>query len=154
MLEGIVVGINGVCNSEFALVLILLIVCEPKIFSPLFAISIPAFAPSAKASDTRSLQEVFESVCKKAKISVIYPDNIANLCCGKAFKNYPQTSSSKALELYQTLISMTRDKNIDIVCDHSACSYEIISYISHKDSNLIATCTMIANYVYIFIPCH
>lgn len=94
------------------------------------------FAPSAKASDTRSLQEVFESVCKKAKISVIYPDNIANLCCGKAFKNYPQTSSSKALELYQTLISMTRDKNIDIVCDHSACSYEIISYISQKDSNL------------------
>lgn len=35
-----------------------------------------AFAPSSLAKDKRALQEVFESLCKKADISVLYPENI------------------------------------------------------------------------------
>lgn len=35
-----------------------------------------AFAPSSLTKDKRTLQEVFESLYKKADISVLYPENI------------------------------------------------------------------------------
>lgn len=90
-------------------------------------------APSIKALDKRPLQEVFESLCKKAGINIIYPHNITNLCCGKAFKDYPKTSEQKAQELYEALKTMKgSEETIDIVCDHSACSYELIQTIKHK----------------------
>ncbi|MCX2717165.1 FAD-binding and (Fe-S)-binding domain-containing protein [Helicobacter sp. MIT 21-1697] len=91
------------------------------------------FAPSMKALDKRPLQEVFESLCKKAGICVIYPHNLENLCCGKAFKDYPKTSEQKAQELYEALRKMKEnEENIEVVCDHSACSYELMHTIKHK----------------------
>ncbi|RDU73061.1 FAD-binding oxidoreductase [Helicobacter aurati] len=93
------------------------------------------FAPSAQMSDSRTLQQVFENVCAKANIAIIYPTNLEHLCCGKAFKNYPETSSSKASELYATLMQLTQGNNIDIVCDHSACSYELINSIATKQDS-------------------
>ncbi len=94
------------------------------------------FAPNKKALDKRSLQEVFESVCKKANVSVIYPRNVANLCCGKAYKDYKQSAEGKVKELYATLKAMQKEHgDIAIVCDHSACSYETMQYVrSQEDS--------------------
>lgn len=88
-----------------------------------------AFAPSKKALDKRSLQEVFESVCKKANVSVIYPRNLRNLCCGKAYKDYKESALHKAQELCHTFQAMQKDGEVAIVCDHSACSYEIMQYV-------------------------
>lgn len=89
-----------------------------------------AFAPSKRALDKRSLQEVFESVCKKANVSVIYPHHIENLCCGKAYKDYKKSAELKAKELYNALKAMQKELgNIAIVCDHSACSYEILQQV-------------------------
>ncbi len=47
-----------------------------------------SFAPSTKMADKRSIQEVFESLCQKAKVSVVYPNGLNALCCGKAFIHY------------------------------------------------------------------
>lgn len=94
-----------------------------------------AFAPQSKTNNTISLQETFENVCKKAGIEVIYPKRIENLCCGKAFKHYSKANVSKAEETYNELLIAVLNKDIDIVCDHSACSYELINYIkATKDS--------------------
>lgn len=97
-----------------------------------------AFAPSDKAHDRRSLQEVFESVCKKAGIKIYYPSNLYKLCCGKAFKDYPEISLQKASETLKSLESLEHELGgkIPIVLDHSACSYELMLRAKSLSPNL------------------
>ncbi|MDO4674838.1 (Fe-S)-binding protein [Campylobacter sp.] len=93
-----------------------------------------AFAPPALAKDKRSLQEVFENLCKKAKISVLYPESVKNFCCGKAFKNYtlkmPELNPLKAMT--NELLSLSENGKIPLVCDHSACSAQLLSKLGEK----------------------
>ncbi|WP_295698100.1 FAD-binding and (Fe-S)-binding domain-containing protein [uncultured Helicobacter sp.] len=95
-----------------------------------------AFAPSKRARDKRSLQEVFESICKKADIAVIYPHNLGNLCCGKAYKDYPHIALEKAQEAYNALKTSIAKLggNVSMVCDHSACSYELMQQVKMIES--------------------
>lgn len=101
-----------------------------------------SFAPQSSLKDTRALQEVFESLCKKAGVSVVYPHNLKNLCCGKAYKDYPQSAEIKCKEVYRALDSSVEElqgkgvEQIHIVCDHSACSYELKSGLQELDSTL------------------
>ena len=101
-----------------------------------------SFAPQSSLKDTRALQEVFESLCKKANVSVVYPQNLSNLCCGKAYKDYPQSAEFKHKEVYKALESSVKElqskgvKQIHIVCDHSACSYELKNGLKELDSTL------------------
>ena len=101
-----------------------------------------SFAPQSSLKDTRALQEVFESLCEKANVSVVYPQNLSNLCCGKAYKDYPQSAKLKRKEVYKALDSTMRElsgkgvEQIHIVCDHSACSYELKESIKELDSTL------------------
>ena len=101
-----------------------------------------SFAPQSSLKDTRALQEVFESLCEKANVSVVYPQNLSNLCCGKAYKDYPQSAEAKRKEVYRALESSVKElqskgvKQIHIVCDHSACSYELKESIKELDSTL------------------
>lgn len=101
-----------------------------------------SFAPQSSLKDTRALQEVFESLCEKARVSVVYPQNLSNLCCGKAYKDYPQSAEAKRKEVYKALESSVKElqskgvKQIHIVCDHSACSYELKESIKELDSTL------------------
>lgn len=101
-----------------------------------------SFAPQSSLKDTRALQEVFESLCKKAGVSVVYPQNLNNLCCGKAYKDYPQSAELKRKEVSRALDSSVEElrskgaEQIYIVCDHSACSYELKSGLQELDSTL------------------
>lgn len=101
-----------------------------------------SFAPQSSLKDTRALQEVFESLCEKARVSVVYPQNLSNLCCGKAYKDYPQSAQAKRKEVYRALESSVKElqskgvKQIHIVCDHSACSYELKNGLKELDSTL------------------
>ncbi|MDY5821830.1 MAG: FAD-linked oxidase C-terminal domain-containing protein [Helicobacter sp.] len=101
-----------------------------------------SFAPQSSLKDTRALQEVFESLCKKARVSVVYPQNLSNLCCGKAYKDYPQSAEAKRKEVYKALDLSVKElqskgvKQIHIVCDHSACSYELKNGLKELDSTL------------------
>lgn len=101
-----------------------------------------SFAPQSSLKDTRALQEVFESLCKKASVSVVYPQNLNNLCCGKAYKDYPQSAEAKRKEVYKALDSSVKElqgkgiEQIHIVCDHSACSYELKESVKELDSTL------------------
>ena len=101
-----------------------------------------SFAPQSSLKDTRALQEVFESLCEKARVSVVYPQNLSNLCCGKAYKDYPQSAEFKHKEVYKALESSVKElqskgvEQIHIVCDHSACSYELKSGLKELDSTL------------------
>ncbi|BCX79021.1 FAD-binding and (Fe-S)-binding domain-containing protein [Campylobacter sp. 19-13652] len=87
-----------------------------------------AFAPNPSFEDTRSLQEVFESICAKAGVSVIYPDGISKMCCGLGFENYEDISHKKGDELILWLKEASQNGEIDIVMDHSACFAHTITH--------------------------
>lgn len=89
------------------------------------------FAPNEEAKDKRSIQEVFESLCAKSKIDVIYPKGIEKMCCGKAFRDFtPKDPSITPLkETLKILLEATNHGEIPIVLDHSACSAELIAQV-------------------------
>lgn len=89
------------------------------------------FAPNEEAKDKRSIQEVFESLCQKSKIDVIYPKGIEKMCCGKAFRDFtPKDPSITPLkETLKILLEATNHGEIPIVLDHSACSAELITQV-------------------------
>ena len=89
------------------------------------------FAPNEEAKDKRSIQEVFESLCAKSKIDVIYPKGIEKMCCGKAFRDFtPKDASITPLkETLKILLEATNHGEIPIVLDHSACSAELIAQV-------------------------
>lgn len=66
------------------------------------------FAPQSSLKDKRALQEVFESLCEKASVSVVHPQNLNNLCRSKAHKNYPQSVEAKYKEVHKALDSSAR----------------------------------------------
>ncbi len=89
------------------------------------------FAPSALARDIRPIQEVFINLCIKAKIEVIFPKNLDKMCCGKAFKNFTQKNPNinPLQNALQDLLLESHNGEIPIVCDHSACTQEILEYL-------------------------
>lgn len=95
------------------------------------------FAPRDPSLDQRPIQEVFETLCAKAKIDVIYPNKVKSLCCGKSYKDYPKVEQSKAAQLQKVIKEMVgSDENYVVVCDHSACSYEILKKLKESDSSI------------------
>lgn len=91
-----------------------------------------AFAPNKNLNDKRPIQEVFESLCKKAKINVIYPEQIDDICCGKIFTNYPDTKELNRAKNIDILKEATDDGKYPVVIDHGACSYELIKSLKDR----------------------
>lgn len=89
------------------------------------------FAPPRQAADKRPIQAVFESLCSKAGISVVYPSNIDKMCCGKAFKDFTtkDPSLNPLNHTLQELLKTSENGKIPIVCDHSACSGELVEQL-------------------------
>ncbi len=93
-----------------------------------------SFAPSTKMADRRSVQEAFESLCQKAKVSVMYPDGLSSLCCGKAFINYTQLTEQNNEKNHAIFLKLSDNGKIPIVLDHSACSTHFFKQMkAYKD---------------------
>ena len=90
------------------------------------------FGASKKHEDKRSLQEVFESICAKAKIGVIYPENLNRLCCGKIFEDYEAIKEKNLILLENELKIATRGGKFSIVIDHSSCFYSLLKAFEGK----------------------
>ena len=90
------------------------------------------FAPNAKQRDTRPLQEVVESICAKAKIGVIYPQKIKQMCCGKMFEDYESIKAQNMAFLESELQKATEDGKYAIITDHSSCFYSTIAQFGDK----------------------
>lgn len=93
-----------------------------------------SFAPSTKMADKRCIQEVFESLCQKAKVSVMYPDGLDALCCGKAFINYTDLTKQNNEKNHAIFLQLSDRGKIPIVLDHSACSTHFFKQMkAYKD---------------------
>ncbi|MGX2984839.1 FAD-binding and (Fe-S)-binding domain-containing protein [Helicobacter sp. 23-1048] len=90
------------------------------------------FAPNAKQRDKRPLQEVVESICAKAKIGVIYPQKIKQMCCGKMFEDYESIKAQNRAFLESELQKATEDGKYAIITDHSSCFYSTIAQFGDK----------------------
>lgn len=83
------------------------------------------FKPNTDYKDKRVLQEVLESLCKKAEISVIYPANLSSMCCGKVFSDFKEIALKNRQKLKNELLDLSENGRIKIIIDHSSCYYEL-----------------------------
>lgn len=92
-----------------------------------------AFRPNQGYDDKRSLQQVFESLCAKAGIDIIYPEHIENLCCGMSFENYDDVHERAVKDLSDALHKASNNGQIPVVIDHSACFSHAFKHIDGID---------------------
>lgn len=80
------------------------------------------------------LYKVVESLCNKANIDIIYPKEINNMCCGKAFSQYKDLELQNTKKILQILLTTSDNGKIPIILDHSACSIHLQKIL--RDSKL------------------
>lgn len=75
------------------------------------------------SNDRRSQIQVMESLLYKAGYTIIYPDNLNELCCGLAFssKGFIKQGNEKAHEMENALIRASGNGQIPVVMDTSPC---------------------------------
>ncbi|PAF41218.1 FAD-binding and (Fe-S)-binding domain-containing protein [Helicobacter sp. 11S03491-1] len=92
-----------------------------------------SFSPAKNMPDSRSIQEVFESLCQKTNTQLIYPDKIHSMCCGKAFINYEKLLKENTHKNYLLLKTLSKNGRIPIVLDHTACSTHFIQMLEKTE---------------------
>lgn len=88
------------------------------------------FKPNAKFKDQRSLQAVIESICQKAQVSILYPEKLSSMCCGKLFENSDKATNENYQFLFQQLDELSEHGKYPIMIDHSSCSYQLLQTFS------------------------
>ncbi|SCK04875.1 FAD-binding and (Fe-S)-binding domain-containing protein [Vogesella sp. LIG4] len=90
------------------------------------------FAPAANMPDTRPLNEVVASVLGKAGYRLIYPDNLANLCCGTPFKSKGAADAArqKVNEVETALLAATENGRWPVIIDNGVCTAALLDGIS------------------------
>ncbi|MGK2865009.1 MAG: FAD-binding and (Fe-S)-binding domain-containing protein [Chitinophagaceae bacterium] len=83
---------------------------------------------------------VFLSVCKKANIQIIIPENINGTCCGQIFssKGFADAFRIKANDTIERLWKYSREGSIPVVLDVTSCTQTINTYKQYlADENRI-----------------
>ncbi|WP_035245159.1 FAD-binding and (Fe-S)-binding domain-containing protein [Desulfogranum mediterraneum] len=85
--------------------------------------------PSRSDRDHLPLPQQTASLLGKAGYRVLYPENLAALCCGQAFesKGFLGQADRKSAELNQALLKISNKGAIPILCDTSPCLYRMRS---------------------------
>ncbi len=83
--------------------------------------------PSCNDHGTEALPNKTAALLEKAGYRVIYPHNLANLCCGQPFesKGLLELADRKAAEVGEALRDASGDGDLPIVSDTSPCSYRL-----------------------------
>lgn len=76
---------------------------------------------------SKNLMETFLSVCDKAGISVVVPDNLSGTCCSQIFssKGYKDAYQHTANHIIDKLWNDTRQGTLPVVIDVSSCAYTL-----------------------------
>ncbi len=83
-----------------------------------------AMGPSRYGNE-QQLTEVMVKLLQKGGFEVIYPQNLAGLCCGMAFssKGYTEAGQKKSNELEAALLEASANGSYPILCDMSPCLF-------------------------------
>ncbi|QJB33071.1 FAD-binding oxidoreductase [Chitinophaga oryzae] len=76
---------------------------------------------------SKNLMETFMSVCRKAGISVVVPDNLSGTCCSQIFssKGYKDAYEHTANHIIEKLWHDSRQGALPVVIDVSSCAYTL-----------------------------
>ena len=71
------------------------------------------------------LTQVMLKLLQKGGFDVIYPENLAELCCGMAFssKGYTEAGRKKSEQLENALLKASENGSYPVLCDMSPCLY-------------------------------
>ena len=98
-----------------------------------------------KGKKIAPLVEVMTRLCQKAGYEVIFPENMAGLCCGMIWesKGMPDIADEKTAQLEAALLKASENGKYPVLCDQSPCLhrmrhniksmklYEPVEFISH-----------------------
>ena len=79
--------------------------------------------PDLASTDRRSEVRIAVELLARAGYTVIYPDNVENLCCGMAFssKGFTEEAEARAKELNEALLRATDNGRIPVLSETSPC---------------------------------
>ncbi|MFW2365792.1 MAG: (Fe-S)-binding protein, partial [Desulforhopalus sp.] len=108
--------------------------------NPLKVVYFPSCASRAMSGPAREehqredLPQKTRSLLKKAGYEIIYPEKLDNLCCGQAFesKGFMEQADSKSKELSDTLLNVSEDGKIPVLCDTSPCLYRMRATLDER----------------------
>jgi D-lactate dehydrogenase len=91
---------------------------------------------NSKLEDDQS--SVMQRLLTKAGYKIIYPDNIASLCCGMSYssKGFTTVGNQKAEELHNALKTVSNNGEIPILFDTSPCVKTFRSFVKKNNKNL------------------
>jgi len=98
-----------------------------------------AFGASKKAKDKRDINQVVESLLKKAKYNVIYPKEDKSLCCGVPFesKGFKKEADEQLDILLAQLFEASNNGEFPVLCDSSPCTYRIREGLKKMDIKVL-----------------
>jgi D-lactate dehydrogenase len=83
--------------------------------------------PAKDDPDAEPLHTVILKLLRRAGYEVIYPQNMASLCCGTPFesKGFKKQADIKSGQLDEALMHATRGGELPVLCDTSPCLYRM-----------------------------
>ncbi|MBL3519575.1 FAD-binding oxidoreductase [Arcobacter lanthieri] len=86
------------------------------------------------SKEEKELFDITVELLQKAGYQIIFPNNLANLCCGMPFssKGFKDTSNTKSSQLEEALLDASEFGEYPILCDTSPCTKKMIESFSHK----------------------
>jgi len=83
--------------------------------------------PSPGDPDQRALFEVIRSLLEKGGYEILYPPDMARLCCGMPFgsKGFFEEAERKRRELESALLACSREGEYPVLFDTSPCLYTV-----------------------------
>ncbi|KMJ52991.1 4Fe-4S ferredoxin [Vogesella sp. EB] len=103
------------------------------------------FVPSAKAPDARPLNEVVASVLNKAGYQLLYPDNLANLCCGTPFKSKGASEAAQKIinEVEAALLAASDNGRWPVLIDNGVCTAALLDGVQDKRLRIVDVTTFV-----------
>jgi len=92
---------------------------------------------SKGSGETESQTTKMHGLLRKAGYDIIYPNNLANLCCGMPFnsKGFVKQGEEKAKELKDELMRISQSGEIPVLFDTSPCTKTIKDFQKLKNEN-------------------
>ncbi|WP_418179497.1 FAD-binding and (Fe-S)-binding domain-containing protein [Aliarcobacter lanthieri] len=93
-----------------------------------------AMGLNSVSKEEKELFDITVELLQKAGYQIIFPNNLANLCCGMPFssKGFNDASHTKSSELEEALLNASEFGEYPILCDTSPCTKKMIENFSHK----------------------
>lgn len=107
--------------------------------------------PSRWADRTLS---VIDSVCDKAGIELIIPDDHGTLCCGQPFSSqgFPEAASARVRATFDVLTTMTDASDLSVVTDTSTCAAALIAAGSEYGVDVVSPLRFVEEWILPSLP--